>query len=181
MRRTLTNPAWNRLVKRLIAPLAVVAIVVAVLVATAGGGGATGDSAAPVPRLNVPRLDGGGDFALTRLASSESPTLLWFWAPWCEICNQEAANIERLAVEARNDLTVVAIGGRDDAANGPAFVARHGLRTPTVLFDESMAAWEAYRIPGQPGAVLLDRDGRERARWSGPFDTSAALDEARAL
>ena len=76
---------------------------------------------------------------------------------------------------------MVAIGGRDDAANGPAFVASHGLRTPTLLFDESMAAWEAYRIPGQPGAVLLDRGGRERARWLGAFNTREALNAARAL
>jgi hypothetical protein len=62
-----------------------------------------------------------------------------------------------------------------------AFVARHGLRPPTVLFDESMAAWHSYRIPGQPGAVLLDRDGRERGRWLGAFDTRLALDAARAL
>src|SRR3954464_7663002 len=107
--------------RRLIAPLALVAIVVVALVATVGDGGATGDPDAvgpAVPQLSVPRLDGGGEFDLARLVSSESPTLLWFWAPWCEICNQEAANIERLAVEGRADLAVVAIGGRDDAVNG---------------------------------------------------------------
>ena len=100
---------------------------------------------------------------------------MWFWAPWCEICNHEAPAIERLAADARGELSVVAIGGRDRAANGPAFVARHGLRTPTLLFDESMASWEAYRIVGQPGAVLLDRRGRERGRWSGALDTRLAL------
>ena len=170
--------------RRLIAPLVLAVIVVVALVATVGGDGTTGDPdrAGPaVPRLSVPRLDDGGDFDLATLASSDSPTLLWFWAPWCEVCNQEAASIERLAVDGRDDLAVVAIGGRDDAANGPAFVASHGLRTPTLLFDESMAAWEAYRIPGQPGAVLLDRGGRERARWLGAFNTREALNAARAL
>jgi hypothetical protein len=97
---------------------------------------------------------------------------------WCEVCNHEAPKIERLAVEGRADL---AMGGRDHAANGPASVARHGLHAPTVLFDESMAAWHSYRIPGQPGAVLLDRDGRRRGRWLGGFDTRLALDAARAL
>jgi thiol-disulfide isomerase/thioredoxin len=171
-------------VKRLIAPLALVVIVGVALVATVGDGGATGDprsAGPPVPNVTVARLDGGGEFALAQLASADSPTLLWFWAPWCEICNQEAANIERLAVEGRGELAIVAIGGRDDASNGPAFVARHALRTPTILFDEPLAAWRAYRIQGQPGAVLLDRQGRERARWIGAFDTNLALDAARAL
>jgi hypothetical protein len=76
---------------------------------------------------------------------------------------------------------VIAIGGRDRAANGPAFVARHKLRTPTVLFDEPMAAWDAYGIPGQPAAVLLDRDGHERGRWLGAFDTREVLAAARDL
>ena len=113
--------------------------------------------------------------------SAQTPTLLWFWAPWCEVCNAEAPAIQRLAETGRDELTVVAIGGRDDLANAPGFVARHRLRTPTLLFDESMAVWRAYRIPGQPGAVLLDRNGRERARWFGPFDTDLALEAARTL
>jgi thiol-disulfide isomerase/thioredoxin len=121
------------------------------------------------------RLDGGGDFQLASLNDAEKPTLLGFWAPWCPICNQEAPNVETLAGE----LDVVAIGGRDEAANGPAFVAQHALKTPTVLFDESMASWEHYRIVGQPGAVLLDRDGH--ARWSGPMDNAEVLAAARAL
>ena len=117
---------------------------------------------------------------LSRLATSETPTLLWFWAPWCSICSEEAPAIERLAAEAGAELSVIGIGGRDDAANGPEFVARHGLRTPTMLFDESMATWETYRIVGQPGAVLLDRDGRERGRWSVPSDLRASRSTPRA-
>ena len=158
--------------KRLIAPLVLVAVVVAALVLTSGGGA----EPSRVPDLDIPRLEG-GDFQLASLADADEPTLLWFWAPWCAVCNGEAPKIERLASE----LNVVAIGGRDDAANGPAFVERHDLRTPTVLFDESMASWQHYRIPGQPGAILLDTDGRERGRWHGAFDTQLALDAARAL
>jgi thiol-disulfide isomerase/thioredoxin len=171
-------------VKRLIAPLVLLAAVGVALALTAGGDRATGDAdtAGPaVPDLSVARLDGSGDFALAQLAQAETPTLLWFWAPWCEVCNHEAPAIERLAADARGEIAVVAIGGRDQAANGPAFVARHRLRTPTILFDEPMAAWQAYAIPGQPAGVLLDRDGRERGRWLGAFDPSDVLAAAQAL
>ena len=126
-------------------------------------------------------MDGEGEFALATLADADTPTLLWFWAPWCPVCNGEAPKIEQMAADARDDLAVIAIGGRDQAANGPAFVERHGLRSPMLLFDEPMAAWEAYRIPGQPVAVLLDRDGQEIRRWLGPFEPAEALTAARAL
>jgi thiol-disulfide isomerase/thioredoxin len=171
-------------VKRLIAPLVLVVVAVAALALTADGGRETGGAESPgpaVPDLSIPRLDGGGDFALGQLTAAETPTLLWFWAPWCEVCNHEAPAIERMAAEAGDELAVVAIGGRDKAANGPAFVERHRLRTPTVLFDEAMEAWGAYAIPGQPAGILLDRSGRERGRWLGAFETAEVVDAARGL
>lgn len=171
--------------KRLIAPLFLAVAVGAALLLTASGNDRTSrDADAPgpaVPALSIARLDGSGEFALAKLAEGDTPTLLWFWAPWCEVCNREAPAIEDLAAGAGDTLAVVAIGGRDRAANGPAFVERHRLRTPLVVFDEPMAAWNAYAIPGQPAGVLLDTDGRERARWLGAFDTGEVLAAARRL
>jgi len=37
------------------------------------------------------------------------------------------------------------------------------------------------RHPGQPAGILLDREGRERGRWLGAFDTAEVLAAARAL
>jgi thiol-disulfide isomerase/thioredoxin len=170
--------------KRLVAPLVLLAAVAGALALTAGGDRGSGDAETPgppVPAASLPRLDGSGDFALAGLARAETPTLLWFWAPWCEVCNHEAPAIERLAAGADGELEVVAIGGRDEIANGPAFVARHRIRTPLVVFDEPMAVWEEYAIPGQPAGVLLDREGRERARWLGAFDPADVLAAARDL
>ena len=171
------------IVKRLAAALIVVALIAGALALTVGRGSSTGGTAPgpAAPALTVPRMDGTGDFELARLTAAETPTLLWFWAPWCPICSSEAAEIQQLAERSRGELAIVAIGGRDNAANGQEFVDRHGMTAPTLLFDESMRVWENYRIPGQPGAVLLDRDGRERGRWLGAFDTNLALEAARAL
>jgi thiol-disulfide isomerase/thioredoxin len=167
--------------KRLLVALAFVAVIVGTLALTVGRGTGGDDLGPVVPAVSLPRLDGSGDFELASLASTERPTLLWFWAPWCSVCNSQAEKIEALALQARGTLDVVAIGGRDDLENGPAFVERHDFRSPTVLFDESMAVWREYRIPGQPGAILLDTDGRERGRWLGAFDTNLALEAAKGL
>ncbi|HEX6053910.1 MAG TPA: TlpA disulfide reductase family protein [Gemmatimonadaceae bacterium] len=155
-----------------------VAVVVLALVLTVPGGDPEETS---VPALTVTRLDDNGEYEMAQLASSDKPTLLWFWAPWCPVCNGEAPKIQRLADDAGDTLQVVAIGGRDKIANAPEFVARHGLTSPMLLFDESMQVWEHYRIPGQPGAILLDTEGRERGRWLGAFDTSQAVEAANAL
>ncbi len=168
--------------KRLIVPALLLAVVAAVL-GVVGYAGATGEGerGREVPRLSVAHLDGDGEFELGQLASAPSPTLVWFWAPWCESCNEEAPAIERLAVDATGELTVVAIGGSDEPANGMEFASLHGLRTPTLLFDEPEAAFDAYGVSSIPTAVLLDRSGRERDRWVGGFDTAEVLDAARDL
>jgi thiol-disulfide isomerase/thioredoxin len=122
-------------VTRLIAPLVLVAAVAVALVLTAGGG-TNGDAATPgpaVPALSIARLDGDGQFALATLTTAGRPTLLWFWAPWCEVCSHEAPAVEQLASDAKDELSVVAIGGRDQAANGPAFVERHRPHSPCSL------------------------------------------------
>ena len=75
---------------------------------------------------------------------------------------------------------MVAIGGEDEAEAALEFADLHRLRTPTLLFDESSAAFDAYRVRVVPTAVLLDRDGHEVKRWHGGFDTAEALDAARA-
>jgi hypothetical protein len=78
-------------------------------------------------------------------------------------------------------LTVIAIDGHDKAANGPRIRDPPPTAHTTVLLDKPMAAWQAYRIPGQPAAVLLDRAGRERGRWLGPFDNAEVLAATRGL
>jgi thiol-disulfide isomerase/thioredoxin len=134
-----------------------------------------------VPRLNVARLDGEGDYALARLETAPSPTLLWFWAPWCEYCNQEAPDLEAFAKEHGDEVQVVAIGGADDPENGLAFAEEHGLRTPTMLFDVPESAFDAYKVKATPTAILLDDEGRERKRWVGEVDPNELLAEARTL
>jgi len=163
--------------KRLLIAFTFVAIVVVALVLT------TRDDepeAQAVPALTLTRMEDNTPYELTQLASADKPTLLWFWAPWCTVCNGEAPKIQELSLQT-DAFDVVAIGGRDDIANGPEFVDRHGLTSPTLLFDETMQVWEHYRLPGQPGAILLDREGVERGRWLGAFDTNLAVQAAEKL
>ena len=82
--------------KRLIPALVLVAVIVVALVLTTRGGEEEPATQRPpsVPAINVAHLDGSAEFALADLASAPTPTLLWFWAPWCPICAGEAPAIE---------------------------------------------------------------------------------------
>ncbi len=169
--------------KRFAIPAVLLAgVVIAVVLASSGGESSSKPAAAAgsgPPDITLARIDGGPDVALSSLASAGKPTLVWFWAPWCEICNAEAPKIQRLSAESADELNVVAIGGRDKTAAGQEFVERHGLEAPTVLYDEPEAAWKAYRVGPQPTGVLLDKDGREQQRWVGAFETDEVLAATR--
>lgn len=169
-------------VRPVVVVLVVVAAFVAVLALTVEESTPAGAAGQEVPAERVRLLDGTGELDLATLRSTAEPTVLWFWAPWCEVCNAEAPRVAELASSGAGKLRVVAIGGRDDFEQGPAFARTHRLGAPMVLaFDEPMRVWRAFNIPGQPAAVLLDRDGRERRRWLGAFEPAEVLTAAAEL
>ncbi|GEM_PF-1519731 len=98
----------------------------------------------------------------------DKPTLIWFWAPWCHVCAEEAPGIKKLSEEHSDDLTIIGLGARDKVNAGQGFVEKHDLSF-RMLFDESQESWGSLRIPAQPAAILLDADGMERKRWFGPL------------
>lgn len=164
----------------------VAASIVALLAAALAFGSASdGERASqlgpPAPAVAVTALADGKELAFRDLIAADRPTLLWFWAPWCGVCNAEAAHIQQLAAEHGDELSVVAIGGRDNIRAGRAFRDQHELDAPNLVFDEPHTVWEAYGIPAQPAAVLLDQDGRERDRWYGPVTNDVLLERAREI
>lgn len=132
----------------------------------------------PAPAVTVTALADGKELAFRGLIAADRPTLLWFWAPWCGVCNAEASHIQQLAAEHGDKPAVVAIGGRDNIRAGRGFRDQHGLDAPILVFDEPLAVWQAYGIRAQPAAVLLDLDGRERDRWYGPVTNDILLERA---
>jgi thiol-disulfide isomerase/thioredoxin len=105
--------------------------------------------------------------------------LLNFWATWCGPCIREMPSLERLqAALGGEDFTVLALSedfqGWDVIS---AFVARHGLATLPVFRDIDMKASKAFRIPGLPTSILIDRQGRQvgRLRGTTEWDSEQSL------
>ena len=115
-------------------------------------------------------LIGGGDIDLAA-GFDGKPTLLWFWAPWCSVCNREASSVQSAAAQYGDqiDFFGVAWSGSDDQFAG--FVDDHGLTFPQISDDPGLV-YERFGVAFQPAMVVIQPDGTLE-RLSGSLDDAA--------
>lgn len=107
--------------------------------------------------------------------------VLNFWATWCMPCVEELPSLDALARRlAGRDVAVLALSSdRGGAKAVQAFYAGHGIRTLPVLLDDGMKAGHVLGLRGIPTTLLIDRAGRERARFEGSADWASDASAAR--
>ena len=127
------------------------------------------DNAAPAPPI---AFEDGERRRLTLADFHGQIVLLNFWATWCAPCIRELPSLDRLQAQLKpSGVTIVALSlDRGGATAVKAFFAEHGIHNLGVYVDPTMAAQEAFKIPGLPTTVLLDREARDRGRLIGPAD-----------
>jgi thiol-disulfide isomerase/thioredoxin len=88
------------------------------------------------------------------LLSDNKPNLLYFFAPWCQICSLSIGNLSYLNNEKVN-VVVIALdyGSQEEVAK---FVEEHGV-TNTVLLGQR-ALKSQFAIQGYPSYYFLDKD-----------------------
>ena len=148
-------------------------------------------AAGPIARLETPAAtplappyvfkarDGAG----TRFADFRGKVVVVnLWAMWCAPCRTEMPTLARLAeLYAGTDLVVLPINvdaTADAIADAKSFIDVH---EPLPLYSDPKFQLP-FELPGKgkmPQTVLLDRQGRIRAHFSGEADWASA--EARAL
>lgn len=118
-------------------------------------------SGTEAPALSGPLLRGGSYDIAT---AGSRPTLIYFFAPWCNICAASSDNLTRLR-RLRDDesLEILAVAldwqDRDEVS---AYVDRHELGLPVVLGDGRVAQdWQVYAFPTY---YVLDSSGYIRRR-----------------
>ncbi len=111
--------------------------------------------------------------------------LVNFWATWCAPCVEEIPTLERLQLATGGPgfevlLVSLDMGGVKEAA--PA-LARMGGAHLVTFADPGMEAMGALGITSLPTTLLIDPQGRERARMVGPaeWDSPPVLSLVRAL
>ena len=102
--------------------------------------------------------------------------LMNFWATWCAPCIRELPSLDRLQARLKpSGVKIVALSiDRSGVDAVKKFFVENGIRNLDVYVDPTMDAQEAFKIPGLPTSVLIDRNGRDRGRLVGPADWGGA-------
>jgi thiol-disulfide isomerase/thioredoxin len=98
--------------------------------------------------------------------------VLNLWATWCGPCAAELPSLDRLAATlAPDDIVVVPLSSdRGGAAVVEQYYKNHGIAHLGVWIDPDETALQALGARGIPTTLILDREGRERARLEGGID-----------
>jgi thiol-disulfide isomerase/thioredoxin len=104
------------------------------------------------------------------------------WYASCPPCRAEAPDL--VAADARDDVQVVGVNGRDDAATAEAFDRTFDVQYPSIddSNGEAVAALQGLvAVNAVPSSVILDGEGRIYARVIGrvePSTLTSLLDDA---
>ena len=103
-----------------------------------------------------------------------------FWATWCAPCREEAASIEALHRELKNDgrFVMFTILYKDAPNAAGRYMKEHGFDFP-VYADREGASAKGYGVTGVPETYLVDKRGVLRKKIIGSLDWNSS--EARSF
>lgn len=119
--------------------------------------GSDGDTVPSALRFTATTVDG-TSFDAESLAGS--PTVLWFWAPWCPKCRAQAPATAKVAADYEGTVNVVGVAGLDETGAMKDFVADTGTDGFPQLADENGELWKRFEVTEQSRYVILDKAGR---------------------
>lgn len=110
-----------------------------------------------LPDLTLSCLGGSGSVQLRRLTGA--PTVLNFWATWCDNCRAEMTALQKFATAAAGKVRVLGVNTEDLSQKAPLeFLTDSDVHFASV-YDKEGAAVHALGLPGMPTTVLVRSDG----------------------
>jgi thiol-disulfide isomerase/thioredoxin len=125
----------------------------------------------PRDLLSPPFVDGAGR-DLTLADFRRRVVLLNVWATWCGPCRAEMPTLDALQARLGGaDFHVLPLS-IDRAGLGPVrrFYEEIGIRHLELYLAEDIQAMLAFAVIGLPTTLLIDREGREIGRVTGPAE-----------
>lgn len=122
----------------------------------------------PEPVVEVPTelqftsttVAGGEAFDGASLAGKN--TILWFWAPWCPVCQAESGTVAEAMSELPEGVTIIGVSGRADIPAMQGFVDQYGVSGFEHLADVDGSVWSSFGISYQPAFAFIGEDGSIR-------------------
>lgn len=104
-----------------------------------------------------------------------------FWYAGCPPCRVEAADLQTLSEQyAPKGVSFVGVNTYDQAETSRAFARKFGVTYPSILDANDVAVQFAFSGSVAPNAVpttlVVDREGRVAARWSGLLSDPSILE-----
>jgi len=110
--------------------------------------------------------------------------LVNLWATWCAPCREEMPTLDRLQARLGGpDFEVIALSiDRDGDRVIAPFYAELGLEALDIYWDRGGVATVLLNVLGIPTTLLIDENGREVGRFTGPaeWDSEAVVEAIRA-
>ena len=97
----------------------------------------------------------GRRFEGTSLAGT--PTVLWFWAPWCPTCRAQIPTVSGIGDEYAGQVNVIGVGGLDTQGEIEALASQ--IEHVTHLVDDEGTVWKHFRVTAQSTYTVIDADG----------------------
>lgn len=121
------------------------------------------------PEFVAQNLDGQ---AVTLAQHRGKVVFLNLWTTWCPPCREEMPAMQRLAKKLEGEGFVMLAVSEDDSADKvKAFAQEMNLDFP-LLIDSTGTVGRSYGITGYPETFIIDRNGKQVARFIGPRDWS---------
>jgi thiol-disulfide isomerase/thioredoxin len=135
------------------------------------------------PTVEVPELafiDGKGE-ARTLKDFKGKVVLLNLWATWCAPCRKEMPALDKLQAELGSKaFEVVALSVDRSGPDGARkFLDSIGIKHLTLYADPTARMASTLKAIGMPTTLLIDAEGRELGRLTGPAEWDSA--DAKAL
>lgn len=144
-------------------PRTVFAVLAVIAALVAGCGSNAGAGPTPAAAQSADQLQftaktiDGQEFSGESLAGK--PAVLWFWAPWCPVCQREAPSVGQAAA-AHPAVTFLGVAGLDQVPAMRGFVDKYPVKDFTHLADTDGAIWRKFGVTQQPAYAFIDAGGK---------------------
>jgi thiol-disulfide isomerase/thioredoxin len=116
----------------------------------------------------------------SKILRGTTPSVIWFWAPWCAICANESADIVATAEKYKGRVNFIGVGALGNQPELLDFVEKTGTSAFPNIDDSSGAIWKRFGVVIQPTLIFVDKNGKISTKI-GPSDGEFLESKVKAL